>query len=121
MYLQNKDLYKEIIISKGIGKLTRNAQLMIELLGKKTIKKMRYTHNDDKMDCLQSAYLDMFSNWYNFNEEKSDNAFAYFTEILKRGLSKGINTLYLKKGDINRSIKIVSIESSNEGNGLHSI
>ena len=94
---------------------------MIELLAKKTIKKVRYTHNDDRMDCLQSAYLDMYSNWHNFNEEKSDNAFAYFTEIFKRGIAKSLNQLTLKKGDTKRTIRIVSIESSNEGNGLHSI
>jgi hypothetical protein len=43
--------------------------------------------------------FDMFQNWYNFNEDKSINAFAYFTEIFKRGLAKGWNDLYKKKGD----------------------
>jgi hypothetical protein len=37
--------------------------------------------------------FDMFQNWYNFNEDKSINAFAYFTEIFKRGLAKGWNDL----------------------------
>ena len=40
MYLNNKDLYIEIIVSKAQGKLTRNAEKMLELLAKKTIKKM---------------------------------------------------------------------------------
>ena len=84
-YLHNKDLYIEIVVSKAQGKLTKNAKLMLELLAKKTIKKMRYWSTDDKMDCYQGGLLDMFANWYNFNEEKSDgNAFAYFTEIFKR-------------------------------------
>jgi hypothetical protein len=75
-------------VSKAQGKLTRNAEKMLELLAKKTIKKMRYWSNDDRMDCYQSGLLDMFDNWYNFNEEKSDgNAFAYFTEIFKRASS----------------------------------
>ena len=42
MYLNNKDLYIEIIVSKAQGRLTRNAEKMLELLAKKTIKKMRY-------------------------------------------------------------------------------
>jgi hypothetical protein len=121
MYLQNKDLYVEIIISKAQGKLTRNSKLMLETLAKRTIKKMRYYNNDDKMDCYQSGLLDMFSNWYNFNEEKSDNPFAYFTEIFKRGLAKGFNELYKKKGDNDHQIRLISIESSNDGMGLHSI
>jgi hypothetical protein len=121
MYLNNKDLYVEIIISKAQGKLTRNAEKMLELLAKKTIKKMRYWSNDDKFDCYQSGLLDMFQNWYNFNEEKSVNAFAYFTEIFKRGMVKGFNQLYLKKGDSENKLKRISIESSNDGSGLHSI
>ncbi len=120
-YLNNKELYIEIIISKARGKLTRNAERMLELLAKKTIKKMRYWSNDDRLDCYQSGLLDMFQNWYNFNEDKSINAFAYFTEIFKRGLAKGWNDLYKKKGDNEHHIKLISIESSNDGNGLHSI
>jgi len=40
MYLNNKELYVEIIISKAKGKLTRKAERMLELLGNKTIKKI---------------------------------------------------------------------------------
>lgn len=120
-YLNNKELYIEIIISKAQGRLTRNAEKMLEILAKKTIKKMRYYSNDDKLDCYQSGLLDMFQNWYNFNEDKSINAFAYFTEIFKRGLAKGWNDLYKKKGDNEHQIKLISINSANDGNGLHSI
>ena len=120
-YLNNKELYIEIIVSKAHGRLTRNAEKMLEILAKKTIKKMRYYSNDDKLDCYQSGLLDMFQNWYNFNEDKSINAFAYFTEIFKRGLAKGWNDLYKKKGDNEHLIKLISINSANDGNGLHSI
>jgi len=108
-------------VSKAQGRLTRNAEKMLELLGKKTIKKMRYYSNDDKMDCYQSGLLDMFQNWFNFNEEKSVNAFAYFTEVFKRGIAKGYNELYKKKGDNDHKIKLISIEGSNDGSGLHSL
>ena len=47
MYLNNKELYVEILVSKSQGKLTRKAEKMLELLGKETIKKMRYWNNDD--------------------------------------------------------------------------
>lgn len=120
-YLNNKELFIEIIVSKSQGRLTRNAERMLEILAKKTIKKMRYYSNDDKLDCYQSGLLDMFQNWYNFNEDKSINAFAYFTEIFKRGLAKGWNDLYKKKGDNDHQIKLISINSANDGNGLHSI
>jgi len=121
MYLHNKDLYMEIVYSKATGKLTNNSKSMLEILAKRTIKKMRYKNNDDKLDCYQSGLLDMFSNWYNFNEEKSDNAFAYFTEIFKRGMARGYDDLYKKKGDGENQVRLISIESSNDGRGLHSI
>jgi hypothetical protein len=121
MYLSNKDLYIEIVVSKAQGRLTRDAEKMLELIGKKTIKKMRYWSNDDKLDCYQSGLLDMYQNWYNFNEEKSINAFAYFTEIFKRGLAKGFNSLNKRKGDGDSIIRVISIEGSNDGNGLHSL
>ena len=110
-----------MIVSKAQGRLTKKAAKMLELLTRETIKKMRYWSNDDKMDCYQSGLLDMFQNWYNFNEEKSVNAFAYFTEVFKRGIAKGYNELYKKKGDNDHQIKLLSIEGSNDGNGLHSI
>jgi len=120
-YLNNKDLYIEIIVSKAQGRLTKNAEKMLELLGKKTIKKMRFYNNDDKLDIFQSGILDMYSNWYNFNEEKGTNPFAYFTEIFKRGMTKGFNQVYKKKGDNDNQIKLLSIEGSNDGMGLHSL
>ena len=121
MYLNNKDLFIELIISKAQGKLTRPAQKMLELLAKQAIRKMRYWSNDDKMDCYQTGLLYMFQNWHSFNEEKSTNAFAYFTEVFKRGIAKGFNDLYKKKGDSDNSIKLISIQSSNDGQGLHSL
>lgn len=121
MYLQNKDLYIEIVISKAQGRLTEKSKKMLELLARKTNQKMRYWNYNDKQDCFQSGLLDMYANWYNFNEEKSNNTFAYFTEIFKRGSAKGFNSLYSKKGDSKNSIKLISIESSNDGQGLHSL
>lgn len=38
-YLNNKELYIEIIVSKAQGRLTRNAERMLELLAKKNNKK----------------------------------------------------------------------------------
>jgi|TARA_R110002167_G_scaffold90201_2_gene243239 hypothetical protein len=121
MYISNKELYVEVIVSKARGKLTRDAEKMLLLLATRTIKKMRYSYNDDKLDCYQSGLLDMFDNWYNFSEEKSTNAFAYFTEIFKRGLAKGYNQIYKKKGDNDHEIKLISIQNSNDGQGIHSI
>ena len=121
-YLKNRDLYVEIVISKAKGKLTPNAKRMLELLARNIIKRKKFWNsNDDRLDCIQSGLLDIFSNWYNFNNEKSNNPFAYFTEIFKRGMTKGLHQIYKKKGDMKDEIKLMSIESSNEGMGMHNI
>lgn len=100
-YLSNKDLYCELIVSKAKGKLTRQAETMLILLAKNVVKKMYYQNPDDKLDCLQTAYLCVFQNWYSFDELKGDNCFAYFTEVIKRGLAQGWNKMYKLKGDEN--------------------
>ena len=53
--------------------------------------------------------------------EKSKNAFAYFTEIFKRGIARGYGELYKKKGDPDGIYKHISIEGSNEGDGIYNI
>lgn len=98
-YMSAKDLYMEIVYSKARGRLTTRAGQMLMLLGKKAQQKMYYRNLEDKHDCLQTAMLDVFTFWYNFDEEKGDNAFAYYTEIIKRGLAKGWNKMYKTKGE----------------------
>jgi len=121
IYLKNKDFLEEIVKSKKQGELTENAKEMLILLGNKCIKKMKYYNPIDREDCLQTGYLVMFSNWHNFDENKSQNAFAYFTEVFKRAIAKGFNELNRKKGDLDNTIKHVSIQSSNDGEGIYNI
>lgn len=116
-YLSNKDLYKELIISKAKGKLTPQAQRMMVLLGKNIIRKFRYRNPDDYYDCLQNGYIDIFANWHSFDENKSENAFAFVTEIFKRSAAKGWNKLYRLRGDDTKSIQIISLDGYDaEGN-----
>ena len=114
MYLNNRDLYIEVIVSKARGKLTKNAEKMLELLAKKTIKKMRYWTNDDKLDCYQSGLLDMFQNWYNFNEEKSLQAkedikpFSLFSKSISEtynNISASVGNITQEKEKIEESVK----------------
>ena len=95
-YLNNKDFYAQMVLSKEQDKLTPEAEKMLMLLAEKTINRMRYVNEDDRNDCLQFAMLDLLKYWRNFNP-KYPNAFAYFTEIAKRGYAKGWNKLHPTK------------------------
>ena len=96
MYLNNLHLYKEIVISKAMGKLTPAAEKMLIAIGKNAIRKFYYYNPEDKHDCMQHGMMMMFKFWYNFDEVKSTNPFSYFTEIFKRGAAAGYNELYKK-------------------------
>lgn len=119
-----KQLTYEIIISKGLGKLTRKAENIIIELGANAIRKKTYFDEKDKEDSLQTAYLNMLTNWQSFNPDKTNNAFAYLTEIHKRSTTEFINAWYNKKGlkkEEQSYIKSISINSANNGQGMHNM
>lgn len=122
-YLEDRDLYYQLVVSKGRGKLTRQAQEMLILIANNTIRKKERNYNniDDRNDCIQQGLLHMFQNWKNFNPKKYDSAFPYFTEIFKRGLADGINIINNKKNYNDDKVIMISIDRANDGNGLHNI
>jgi len=74
-YLNNKDFFDEMVLSLEQDKLTSNAEKMLILLAERTINRMKYVNEDDRMDCLQFAILDLLKYWRNFNPAYP-NAFA---------------------------------------------
>lgn len=118
-YLNNKDLYQAIVESKEQDKLTSDAEKMLVLLAERAIMKLSYVSEEDKQDCLQFAILDLLKYWRNFNPDYT-NAFAYFTEIAKRGYAKGWNKIHPKKYKSTLSLDRSSSSSDGEG-GLFNI
>lgn len=92
-YLNNKDFHTAMSESKDLDKLTPIAEKMLILIAERAINKMYYVNRDDRADCLQFAILDLLKYWRNFNPVYP-NAFAYFTEIAKRGYAKGWNKIH---------------------------
>ncbi len=119
-YLNNKDLYNEIVKSKELDKLTPTAEKMFILLAERTINKLTYVSQDDRNDCLQFALLDLLKYWRNFNP-KYPNAFAYFTEIAKRGYAKGWNKIHPVKYKNTMSIDRVNTSGSDSDGGMFNI
>ena len=116
-YISNNKLYFEIVVSKAQGKLTRPAENMLILICNKLINKMFYKNKQDKEDCLSVAYLDVFKNWYLF-EEYNNNPFAYYSEIVKRGLARSWNQLKKRKG-LKGYESNISLDSGNDGKGWY--
>ena len=119
-YLNNKDFYTAIVESKDQDKLTKDAEKMLILLAEKAINRLRFVNDDDRADCLQFAILDLLKYWRNFNP-KYTNAFAYFTEIAKRGYAKGWNKIHPVKYKNTMSIDRVNTSGSDSDGGMFNI
>ena len=113
-YLNNKDLYAEIVKSLEDDKLTKDAEKMLILLAERAIRKLVYLNDDDRQDCLQFAMLDLLKYWRNFNP-KYTNAFAYFTEIAKRGYAKGWNKIHPTKYKNTLSMDRINTTGDSDG------
>jgi DNA-directed RNA polymerase specialized sigma subunit len=111
-YVKPKEFYEEIIISKSKNALTPRAQEMMIKIANKASQRLVYKNPEDRKDCISAAYLDLLKYWRSFNPEKGSNAFAYFTEIAKKGFAKGWNQIHPKKYK-----GTISIDSHSEDSG----
>jgi hypothetical protein len=88
------------------------------LLAERAINRMSYVNPDDRQDCLQFALLDLLKYWRGFKPEYP-NAFAYFTEIAKRGYAKGWNKIHPQK--YKGTISMNRASSDDDNGGIYSI
>lgn len=93
-YVNNKQLYLEIIASKEKGELTPDALKMLDKMVKEISKVFKYKMEEDKEDCQAFAMEDVIKYWNRFNPEKSNNAFAFYTQMIKNGFAKGWRKLH---------------------------
>lgn len=94
IYLKNADLLEEVRKSKAQGKLTNRLVQMFILLSHKCSERLKYKNPNDREDCISSAQEDLLRYWDRFDESKSTNAFAFYTQISKNGFAKGWKKLY---------------------------
>ena len=93
-HVKNKDLREELIKSKEKDELTKEALDMFILMANKFSTKFKYVYPEDKEDCISFAVMDCYMYWRGYNPDKSANAFAYVTQIIKNGFAKGWRKLY---------------------------
>lgn len=103
-YVNAKELYEEILLSKQQGKLTPNALKLLDRMVKEISKIFKYKMEEDREDCQSFAMEDVLKYWDRFNPEKSNNAFAFYTQMIKNGFAKGWRRLYPIKSCMKISI-----------------
>jgi len=103
-YIDDDELYYEIILSKGKGFLTPKALAMFMLVGENFMLKKKHSYWLDssmKEDCHQQGMMQLLLNWRGFNEKKYDKALPWVTEVFKRGMTHGFNqVIALRRGCI---------------------
>jgi len=109
IYVKNKELREELIKSKEQDKLTKEALNMFILMANKFSTNFTYIYEEDREDCISFAIMDCYQYWRGYKPEKSPNAFAYITQIIKNGFAKGWRKLY---GNMPKSSKI-SVSQNN--------
>jgi hypothetical protein len=102
-HVKNADLRNEIIKCKENDELSKEAIEMLMLMAKKFSTKLNYIYAEDREDCIAFAILDCYQYWRGYDPKKSQNAFAYFTQIIKNGFAKGWRKLY---GNFPKSKKV---------------
>ena len=101
--MSNEEFLPEILKSKEQGQLTDSAVNMFIEISKEVLN--RYPILDDfKEDCLVYAVEKCVELWKGFNIERTTNAIAYFTQIIKCSIAsnqlKRIKQYKLKKLEV---------------------
>ena len=98
-YVDNREMMREVIISKAIGKLSPKLLEQCMKIVKGVSKKFRYEQEEDRYDCEAYSYEVIIKNWYHFNEEAYENPFAYYTELVKRAFAMQFKKLQKSRID----------------------
>lgn len=84
-YLNNKDMLHQWQLSFDQDEINDTFANMIMLLTKRYSSKVRFNVCDTFRDDMESfALMTVSKVWRSFNPEKSNNPFAYFTQVIKR-------------------------------------
>lgn len=92
-YVSNKELYKEMIVSLNMGKLTPRAQQMLILMIHRFSASFWFESEELREHCVSTCYEHLFSSWIHYDLEY-ENAFAYFSQGIKRGIYSGWYSYY---------------------------
>jgi len=90
----NKILYREIICIQASGILTNEIWEMFLHMAHKIERKFN-NRPEDQLDIIHHSVEIAINNINRFNSDKSENAFAYFTEVIKTGMTFAFRKLYL--------------------------
>ena len=95
LYIDKKELLDEVIACQANDNtMSQNLQKMMILLVDRVGTKFSYIKEEDREDCKGEALLHLFTNWHQFDIQKTENIFAYLTQIVMNGYHTGFVRMY---------------------------
>jgi len=90
-YLNNKDLLANVIASKARGVMGNELATMLQMLTSRYAKKGNFANYSYNEDMQAYAMLMLCKTWASFDENKSNNPFAFFTQCIKNSFIQYLN------------------------------
>lgn len=90
-YLNNKDLLAEVILSKEQGQMTDKLARMLTMLTNNYGKRDNYANYTYIDDMKAYAMMMIVRTWFKFDENKSNNPFAFYTQCIKHSFIQYLN------------------------------
>jgi hypothetical protein len=85
-YIRPEKFRAEYKLSQEKGEPTRKLLLMFERLAKKYSTKFHCRNKLDTDSCVNYALTEAWLKWDRYDEKRSSNIFAFFTEMIKNDL-----------------------------------
>ena len=124
-YVKNKDLVREIVISKSQDELTTEAVRMLTLIAYGASNRLSDKREEDSEDCIAGGIEDLMKYWRGFNPDKGGNAFAYYTQMAKHGFAKAFKRLYPEYNDKDKDGNKIRVRVQHvpidEDNGVYNL
>lgn len=99
-YLNNKDLFAVVVISKEAGRMSDKLARMLQMLCKKYASHPRFVNYSYNEDMQAYAMMMLVRTWNSFKPEKSQNPFAFYTQCIKNSYKQ-----FLKLEKAQRNIR----------------
>lgn len=95
-YVKPDDFHNEYLLSIDKNEPTHKLLLMFEKIAKKYSTKFR----GNKLDidsCVSYAMTEAWKKWKKYDNERSSNIFAFFTQMIKNDMAQHHNKIFHKK------------------------
>ncbi len=93
-YLNPDELLKQIRESKANARLTAGALKSLELMVHRIATKYVYYSHEMKKDVISNTILLILEKWEYFDEDRTINAFAYYSSMINNSIKNNINCCF---------------------------